>query len=256
MHYKDTFLKQVILRFDYARLAALLTDQETGFTLAMRERYPDVSAQPATMFQVLGGPIGPSISSAGMGWLRIHKTAEPNRSVTLAPEFLAMEYTGPKAYENFIELRSQLSVVLGSFREHFGPVQFSRIGLRYINEFIFPTGDALDWDGLLDPSLVTSVKAGMFDGLRMTRSAHQLVARRGDVAVTLNYGINNPDFPNPVVRRQFVLDLDCYISGVIEFTEADQRVKDVNALAEAVFEHSITEDLRAKMGILKDDRTQ
>jgi uncharacterized protein (TIGR04255 family) len=76
-----------------------------------------------------------------------------------------------------------------------------------------------------------------------------LIALRDDISVILNYGINNPDYPNPVARRQFILDLDCYVSGVIESGEAEQRIKDVNALAEDVFEHSIEQGLREKMGI-------
>jgi hypothetical protein len=85
----------------------------------------------------------------------------------------------------------------------------------------------------------------------MARSLHQLIALRGDISVILNYGIKNPEYPNPVARRQFILDLDCYVSGVIESGEAEQQIKDVNALAEYVFEHSIEQGLRDKMGTVK-----
>ena len=85
----------------------------------------------------------------------------------------------------------------------------------------------------------------------MGRSVHQLIALKDDISVSLNYGINNPDFPNPVARRQFILDLDCYVSGVVESGEAEQRIRDVNALAEDIFEHSIEDGLRQKMEIVK-----
>jgi uncharacterized protein (TIGR04255 family) len=168
--------------------------------------------------------------------------------VTLAPDFLAIEY-GADSYQHFDELREQAGFALDSFRNHFGAVQFNRIGLRYVNEITLTEGAPLDWDGLINPNLVTSVKAGLVNGLRMTRSVHQLIAIKDDISVILNYGINNPDFPNPVARRQFILDQDCYVSGLVESGEADQRIRDVNVLAEEVFEHSIEDGLRQKMEV-------
>ncbi len=250
MHYKKTYLKQVILRLDYNRLTALQSDQETPFTKDMRARYPEVTSNAATQFSVVFGPGGANFGQQGAGWIRVHKVEDKARSVTLAPDFLAIEY-GEGSYDHFDELRTQVEFVLGSFRRHFGTVQFTRIGLRYVNEITFQEGGPLDWDGLINANLVTSVKAGLPKGLRMGRSVHQLIALKDDISVSLNYGINNPDFPNPVARRQFVLDLDCYVSGVVESGEAEQRIRDVNALAEDIFEHSIEDGLRQKMEIVK-----
>jgi uncharacterized protein (TIGR04255 family) len=249
-HYNKTFLKQVILRLDYARLAVLQTDQETPFTQDMRARYPVVTSNPTTQFSVSLASGGVNFGQQGLGWVRIHKTENGSRTATLAPDFLALEYTG-ETYQHFDELREQVGFMLHSFRHHFDAVQFTRIGLRYVNEITLAEGAALDWDGLINANLVTSVKAGLLNGLRMARSLHQLIALRDDISVILNYGINNPDYPNPVARRQFILDLDCYASGVIESGEAEQRIKDVNALAEDVFEHSIEQGLRDKMGTVK-----
>jgi uncharacterized protein (TIGR04255 family) len=250
-HYRTTFLKQVILRLDFNRLAVLQTDAETPFTVDMRGRYPDVTSNAATMIQVVMAQGGAAhLGQQGMGWLRVHKAQGTPRTVTLAPDWVAIEY-GEGAYHHFDELREQVAFVLGSFRNRFGQVQFTRIGLRYVNEITRPEGSALDWNGLINPDLVTSVKAGLLDGARMARSVHHLVAQKEDVSVILNYGINNPDYPNPVARRQFVLDLDCYVSGLIESAEAEQRMTDVNRTAEEIFEHSIEPGLRDIMGIVQ-----
>jgi uncharacterized protein (TIGR04255 family) len=246
VHYQKTFLKQVILRLDYARLGVLQTEQETPFTSDLRIAYPEVISSPAVNFAVMFGVGGLNVGQQATGYMRVHKAKDVNRSVTLAPDFLALEY-GESAYEHFKVLRSDFSLILDRFRDRFGPVQCFRIGLRYVNEINLPQGSALDWDGLIDPSLVTSVKAGLLSGFRLTRSVHQLVAIRDDVSVLLQYGINNPDFPNPVSRRQFVLDQDCYISGLVEFDEVEQRLKDINAVAEQVFEESIEDGLRDLM---------
>jgi uncharacterized protein (TIGR04255 family) len=248
-HYQRTFLKQVILRLDFNRIAVLQTDVETPFTQDMRQRYPDVTSNPTTGFSVTMTPSGPTVSQQPTGWMRVHKTPDTARSVTLAPDFVAIEY-GQDAYHHFDELRDQVTFILASFRNRFGQLQFTRIGLRYVNEITFAEGGALDWAGLINPNLVTSVNAGMLDQLRMARSVHHLVAQRDDISVILNYGISNPDYPNPVARRVFVIDLDCYISGVVESAEAEQRISDINHLAEEMFEHSIEDGLRNIMGIV------
>ena len=116
-----------------------------------------------------------------------------------------------------------------------------------MNEFTFAEGAPLDWEGLVNADIVTGVKAGVLDGLRMTRSIHQLMAVKDDISVTMTYGINNPDFPNPVARRQFLLDLDCFVSGVIEDPVVDRRIDEINALATQLFEYSIENDLRNTM---------
>lgn len=253
MHYKKTpHLKQVILRLDFTRIPVLLTEQETTFTQNMRARYPDVTSNPAMQFSVtMGGVSGVNFGQQAGGYVRLHKTADGKRTLTLAPDWLAIEYAAG-TYEYFVELKEQIGFVLQSFRENFEPVQFTRIGLRYVNEITRPEGDALDWAGLINTDLVTSVKAGLHNGLRMTRSAHQLIALKDDITVILNYGINNPDFPNVVARRQFVLDLDCYISSVVESRDVEQRIKDVNGLAEKIFENSIGDDLRTEMEVVNE----
>ncbi len=248
-HYRKTFLKQVILRLDYERLPALQNDRETPFTEDMRARYPVVVPNQSTQLALSIGPQGMNVGQQAAGWTRTHTANDGPRTVTLAPDFLALEY-GADQYQHFPDFLAQLQFVLESFRRHFGRRPFSRVGLRYVNEITFDEGAALDWDGMIDPDLVTAVKAGLLNGLRMTRSIHQLMAVRDDVSVTLIYGINNPDFPNPVSRRQFLLDLDCYISGVEE-GEVERRLIEINAIAERMFEESIEDGLRNTMGIIQ-----
>jgi uncharacterized protein (TIGR04255 family) len=254
LHYSKTFLKTVILRLDYARVPLLLTDRETTFTQEMKARYPNVISTPAMQFSFMMGPGvqgGVNVGQQSGGYMRVHRTSDNKRTLTLSPDFLAIEYTAG-AYDHFAELREQVGFALRSFREHFDPVQFTRVGLRYVNEITRQEGSPLDWAGLINPELVTAVKAGMQNDLRMTRSAHQLIAIKDDLTLILNYGINNPDFPNVVARRQFVLDLDCYVSGMFESGEVEARIKDVNGLAEKIFENSIGDDLRAEMGIINE----
>lgn len=64
--------------------------------------------------------------------------------------------------------------------------------------------------------------------------------------MVFNYGIHNPDFPNTLARRAFILDYDCSKSGV-ESGQALETIDKLNRVCETMFEHSIGPDLRGRM---------
>jgi uncharacterized protein (TIGR04255 family) len=68
--------------------------------------------------------------------------------------------------------------------------------------------------------------------------------------VLVNYGIHNPEFPNPVVRRQFILDTDCSVSGGVASSDIRGKIDELHVLTSEVFENSIDDGLREKMGII------
>jgi uncharacterized protein (TIGR04255 family) len=71
--------------------------------------------------------------------------------------------------------------------------EFTRLGLRYINEIEKPgtANDPLNWEGYLNLELAQSVKAGLIKDLRVARSMHQLHLIKDDVTILFNYGLYN-----------------------------------------------------------------
>src|SRR5262249_8170703 len=125
-----------------------------------------------------------------------------------------------------------------------------RIALRYINEVTFAQGAALDWATYFKPALITSVTAGLPQGMRVAKSMHQFQVFNDDATVLVHYGLNNPDFPNELVRRQFVLDIDAFKTGPIALAEILGCVNALNAVCEATFEGCIDQGLRQQMGVI------
>jgi uncharacterized protein (TIGR04255 family) len=126
----------------------------------------------------------------------------------------------------------------------------TRIGLRYVNEINLKTGQALEWDGMIADELVASAKAAVPDDMAIIRSMHQLQMQQGETSLLLHYGLANPDFPAPVARRQFVLDIDCWQQGTIDVRDIVLKLETLNASCEATFERSIRDDLRKLMGVI------
>ena len=252
MNYQNTFLKRVLVRLDYPTLSALSSPEKPNFSNLIFERFPNRSSEKKDQITISSSPTGSAIDRKPLGWEWKHRSAEGEKLVTLAPDFLALEY-GAGQYTAFAPFRDDLEFVFNALRGEFGVQNFSRLGLRFINEINFADGDPLDWDNLVDESLVSSVKASLTDDMQLTRSMHQLAAKCGDeIILLMNYGILNPDYPNQVVRRQFVIDLDFYTQGAIESNEVIRLVNEMNALAERTFEESIEQGLRDKMGVIDE----
>lgn len=76
---------------------------------------------------------------------------------------------------------------------------------------------------------------------------HQLLAVQDDVNLVLNYGLFNTEYPNPIARRNFVLDLDFSISGEIRSGDLLARIADLNQRGENLFESIIENGLREIM---------
>lgn len=248
MSYQRNFLTQVILRLDYAPLAALQSERQHDFTTDLKKHLPVVRGQQLSQIILSGSAnVGASFTQQKKGWQWTHSDVDDHQVVTLTPDFLALEQKG-NTYVNFQTFRAQLVTIYDKFKAAFGVTEYTRIGLRYINEIVIPVGDALDWDGIVSPDLVIGVKPVFTQPLRMTRSMHQVSAIKDDIFCLINYGLNNPDYPNPIARREFVLDLDSYIEGGIGEVDVLKKIDSLYVVCKQMFEASIADGLRQRMG--------
>jgi uncharacterized protein (TIGR04255 family) len=195
-------------------------------------------------------PGSSGVSQQLKGWVWQHREKEGgDKIISLSFDFLAIEYNQSE-FKHFPEFNENFKSIYSAFQELYKVKEFPRIGLRYINEIDIPEGNPLDWDSLISESLVSSVKAGYVDGMKLSISMHQLHTIKNDISVLFQYGIFNPDYPNPVARKQFILDYDCYIPSPTADSEVLECVKQLNSVAEEMFEQSIENGLRDRMEVI------
>jgi uncharacterized protein (TIGR04255 family) len=63
----------------------------------------------------------------------------------------------------------------------------------------------------------------------------------------LQYGNHNPDFPAPIKKPVFTLDIDGVANGSQDKTELLQNLDSIHARIQDLFERSITDTLRGTM---------
>ncbi len=242
-----------MLRLDFETLAPLQENRDVTvkpeFSARIAGIYPIVAGQPTARLSVNIGAGGSGIDQQITGIQWYHRKIENGTCVVaLAPEFLAIEY-GKNDFDDFPPFRAEAVQILAALQAVYNVPLFGRIGLRYINQINLPEGNPLDWTGLLAPNLITAVTAGKQPDMDMVRSVHQLHVRRNECTMLFNYGIFNPDFPNAVARRAFVLDFDCSRSAVTA-NDMWPAIDELNNFCETIFENSIQNGLRDIMEII------
>lgn len=256
MNYKKNFLSNVICRLDFKqRPAALLSAERSAFTKSIEERYPAIEEIKKVNFSIEFKPGaektgGVEQAFLGVQW-RHRKVADAMLFVVLDPDYFSIE-CGQNGFTTFDEFWTEADFVLGALKAAFPDLAFSRAGTRYINQIKLDDGGALDWDNLINAELLRSVLAAVPEPNSLARSMHQVTTLKDDFQTVLNYGIPNPDFPNVVARRHFVLDIDCSKSATIVHDEVPGLFMAMNKRCEQIFESSIENGLREKMEIVND----
>lgn len=252
MRYRSNFLTHVIVRADFDPVAELGGHVRPTLSQRIGDLFPVVETKPTSEVRLVVGPGGPQMTNETVGAVFEHRRGDaPLPLVALARDNLSIEYGA--AYADFGQLRGELAQILNWLAElHGAATSIKRLGMRYINEIVFPTGHALDWDGLINPSLIDSVKAGVLENMRIKRSTRSFEVLNDDFAMHIHYGLFNPDYPSPLVRRHFVLDIDAYSERRMAVPEALSCFDALNSACDESFESSIARGLRDHMGAVND----
>ena len=255
VHYQRNYLSQVILRLDFEPVSALRelkrVDTRPDFSTLIGDRFPVVIGQPTANLVVNVGPTGSGINTqvTGIQWNH-RKKQDGTQILVLSPDFLSLEY-GKRSYDHFPPFRDEFLAAFQALQALYNVSGFTRLGLRYINEVVLPEGNALDWRNIIAPHLVEAVMANRPENSAMLRSMHQLLVRIDECDLTCTYGLHNPDFPNPVVRRAFILDIDC-ARTTLDAQQIVPTIGIINKLCEEAFERSIANGLRESLGVINE----
>lgn len=244
--YEKPFLKEVIVRVD---LSSPIRD--IGKKLP-----PPVASRIANRFPIVEPKKGieeeMQFSPSEMHRKRSEFTIwnyfglEREKRVSIAPDHIVAVYrlykTFEKLYEDFIDIMDALTNSYPDFRGR-------RVGLRYINVINEQSS------GLTDPfswnEYINSGMLGLFshftDRPTLNRIFHIVELRYEGVNVKYQFGMPNPDFPAPIKKPYFVLDLDGYVDGSQDLSEIGTSINRAHEKIQELYEGSITNKLRERM---------
>lgn len=240
--YKRDYLTNVICRIDFIDRLNFSTDQINRLKVDISEDFPNMKDIDVSFIEVMmSSEEDRTIRKKG----KVYEFAHEDKLVRIEPECLVFEF---KQYTGFDQFRELIKKVLNSLDLSNNSVRSNRMGLRYINQIHLDEGDPFDWSGLIVDSLVPNT-AYIENKNVLSRSLGRVDLTYDDFYVRFHYGMFNSEHPNPIARKEFVLDFDCY-------TKDEQDISDVLTLLDSfhekikeMFESSILGDLRQIMGV-------
>ena len=144
----------------------------------------------------------------------IFQNKEIDNSITLEPDAIVFDI---KKYGTYKEFREIVQKVFQNLEGEDSSAKVSRIGLRYINQIIVKQGNPFDWTGLIKEPLICSRR--FIEGINgVRRLMGVLEFNTPDYFIRFQYGWFNSEYPNPIARKEFLLDYDCSSTNEINFS--------------------------------------
>lgn len=249
--YSHNFLSKVIVRIDFATPITLTTGLRKKVNSKVKEDFPiyaeEAQVQLMAEFTVqkdksLEQTARQSTPSKAWTW----KNPNTDRRLWLSETELWVEH---KKYESYDLLSKQFSTILKLVLMTERDLRSKRLGLRYIDTIDLDEDNPTDWEGYFHPSLLTGFTIAD-DPTKIARAFNLLETVYDDMQIRFQYGMMNPDYPQVMCRKQFILDHDAYTTELLDKSQIFDVLDNLRKKAKICFEKVITDKLRAKMGQL------
>jgi len=193
----------------------------------LAEEYPNPDSE-AVLMPPSAAPINVSV----------FQSPATGRTVKVSQQNFVLAFTRYTCFEDF---KAEVLAKTRVFCETFEVKSLTRVGLRYVNEIILPTGeDRASMLRFVRPIIdfsrvgIESVEE-FFTQIRIRHRNHMVLLR----SVTL------PDSERR--NRAYVLDIDCHSQGALPFGSLESVLDEYHDTAQRYFLDHITEEFKNKM---------
>ncbi|MDR1609216.1 MAG: TIGR04255 family protein [Deltaproteobacteria bacterium] len=166
-----------------------------------------------------------------------------------------------KNYINFEDFINPFMKIITAFNVCYNKPMYYRLGLRYIYQIDLSdinnksTSWAAFWNKYIAHELIGPlyfIKNNNYDS-KLTRQMSTLVLNYNEFMIRFLFGIHNEGFPSRLKRQKFILDTDVFCDTLPKFTDFNGLLYKFMLEANALFEKSIKQPLRLKMGVVDNE---
>lgn len=244
--YAKPFLKEVILRLDFVPNTLNIASGVLGsISKAALRSFPILEEQEVVEQQILFNPTladspqGKTIKTTNY----IYHGKNREKSLTIAGDLLVVQVRSYKSYDGFLK---SILPILRVLEEQTPDLETHRIGFRFVNSIEIEKGDPLEWKDYINEKMLGVIDI-TDDRKRIKRAFNVVEYAYDDLNLKHQFGVVNPDYPAVVRRKQFILDLDCSLTGPNAITDAEGFLNSAHAVIQKHFELSITDETRKLM---------
>ena len=237
----DNFLKQVILRLEF--LGEIDRSQQVldGIKRTVSDIFPEFETRDLVSVEMTIDQAQKTTRERRYKSFIFHNNTTKN-SLVLEPSAIIFDL---KKYNNYEEFKGLVQKVIQNLGEKSSSIKVSKTGLRYINQIIIDEGDPFDWTELIKEPLICSLNF-IVDRSELSRTVGVMELNKSDYYVRFQYGWFNSEFPNPIAKKEFLLDYDCYLKNETDISSIIGQVNILHEEIKNLFEQSTyTENLQA-----------
>jgi uncharacterized protein (TIGR04255 family) len=230
--YNKTFLSEVVVRLDFASILSQLTDS-----------VPPKLAETALKYF----PIPEPVTSASFGTKQINQFRyfgkEREKHLALTSHYLYVSY---KEYQGYKQLCDDFFNIVKVINDISYDIGLQRLGLRYINNIELSLKNPLDWKDYINDKYL-SVIANFSNIASLARVLHLIDLIYDNKILRVQYGFPNPDHPAKIKRPLFIIDLDGFVTGYCDISDARKELDIIHDHVISQFESFLESKLRAIM---------
>ena len=236
---RDNFLKRVILRLDFLgeidRSQQVLDDIKRD----VLDNLPEFETRDIVSVEMTIDQAQKTTSEKRYKSFSFHNNTT-NNSVILEPNAIIFDI---KKYNNYEEFKGLVQKLIRNLGEQNQSIKISKIGLRYINQIIIDEGNPFEWTELIKNPLLCSLNF-IENQSELSRSLGVMELNKSDYYVRFQYGWFNSEYPNPIVKKEFLLDYDCYSKNENDVSSIISQIYILHEEIKNLFEQSAyTENL-------------
>lgn len=241
--YKKPFLTEVIARVDFpSPIEGIEKQLPPEISKGMMKIFPIAEPRKAIAQELRISPDELRQKRLELMEWRFHGR-DRDKTLTIIPTAVFVKYT---VYHSYEVLKEEFLGALEVFFTTFEDAQGSRLGLRYINNIVLDNGDPLSWNDYLNERMLHLFQFYPDVGA-IARVFHNLEWNFGEFNLRYQFGMHNPDYPAPIRKKSYILDLDAYYQGPHDYAEISSNLDKFHDRIQKLFELSITDDLREIM---------
>ncbi len=245
-HYEKNHLSQVIFRVDFPTISEFNTTKLKEFQKLINTEFPILQEQKTPRIN-FGLGENQNFEAKGIGnlvWIFVSRDNTVKASIE--NNNLTLELT---KYISFEELFPKIELIVNSLFKIFPETISTRLGLRYINEINLDEDNPYDWSNYINENLIRGISFFDTTTSPLSKYISLLQVKEENFDLTFKFGIPNSFFPGKIIKKEFVLDYDCYTTDTLEKENILVKVKEFNEKITSLFELSIEQGLRDEMGL-------
>lgn len=237
----SNFLKNVIFKMDFLGEIKLSAQFVDNIRRIVSNDFPEFEPQEQVSLQVMvKTDESEKITKEKRSKVFRFYHSTTNNSLTLEGDAIIFDM---KTYNSYEDFRNIVKNVIQNVETENQSAKLSRTGLRYINQLILDEGNPFDWNELIKEPLISSLEF-IDNRNELARLMGVIELNRSDYFIRFQYGWYNSEFPNPIAKKEFALDYDCYSKNEIDISEVLSQIDIYHIAIKELFEYSKEDGLQ------------